>query len=71
MQPREAERRAQQLAEHFQDYDDMKFYLKCIYHLTEGKTQYLLESASKAKGGNPRNYFKAAAAKEMKNDFIG
>lgn len=62
----EAERRAQQLAEHFQAYDEtsLRLFLKCVYRLPEAKIQLLLEAAAKAEK-NPEYYFKAAAKKEM------
>lgn len=66
MNQQEAERRAQQLAEHFQDYDDIKFYLKCIYRLSEGQIQLLLEKSGKA--DVPMYYFKSSAARMWKNE---
>lgn len=63
MQPADVERRAQQLAELYSDYEYLPFYKKCVETLPEGKIQYLVESAAKSR--NPMRYFKAGAKKEM------
>lgn len=64
MTQQEAERRAQQLADHFDDAKDLRFYLKCVYRLSEGQIQNIKEKAAKAT--TPIYYFKRAAGTEMK-----
>lgn len=61
----EAEHIGNELANTFNNFEFLDFYIKCAYHITEGRLRYLVETARTKR--SPSKYFSAAANKEMRS----
>lgn len=59
----EAERRAYRLVEKLNAPDCYKFYLKCVYHLSEAEIQNSLEVSTRPGIKCPARYFSTTAKK--------
>ena len=59
----EAERRAYRLVEKLNAPDCYKFYLKCVYHLSEAEIENSLEVSTRPGIKSPARYFSTTAKK--------
>lgn len=59
----EAEAKARFLAQRLNSPDCYKFYLKCVYHLSEAEIQQALEVATRPYVRCPARYFSTSAKK--------
>lgn len=60
---KEAEAKARFLAQRLNAPDCFKFYLKCVYHLSEAEIQQALEVATRPYVRCPARYFSTSAKK--------